>query len=180
MQGEVEEAAAKVEEGVEAMQDVIAEIEVPDPPEVITGEAFGTPNTPPLIDSDWSVDRPDAAAEGAQGVRVASGGGAVSAEVTATTATTGDLLTPEQLADKLGMKRAWVYARSREWEESKAGAASPRCGSAATAATAPTQSTDGRRNSRTARPRRRMADAAKRPRAAKNGRGHGPRRNCPP
>jgi len=28
------------------------------------------------------------------------------------------LLTPEQVAEKLGVTRAWVYARSREWVKS--------------------------------------------------------------
>ncbi len=28
------------------------------------------------------------------------------------------LLTPEQVAEKLGVTRAWVYARSREWGKS--------------------------------------------------------------
>jgi predicted DNA-binding transcriptional regulator AlpA len=31
------------------------------------------------------------------------------------TATAPKLLTPEQLAERWGVKRAWVYARSREW-----------------------------------------------------------------
>ena len=31
---------------------------------------------------------------------------------------TPKLLTPEQLADRLGMTRGWVYARSREWVKS--------------------------------------------------------------
>jgi len=29
----------------------------------------------------------------------------------------GRLLTPEELAVRLGMTKAWVYARSREWEK---------------------------------------------------------------
>jgi hypothetical protein len=28
------------------------------------------------------------------------------------------LLTPEQVAEKFGVKKAWVYARSREWVRS--------------------------------------------------------------
>ena len=31
---------------------------------------------------------------------------------------TGSLLTPEQAAERLGMKKGWVYARSREWVRS--------------------------------------------------------------
>ena len=42
----------------------------------------------------------------------------MSAEVTGTTGTTGELLTPEELAARLSVTKAWVYARSREWVKS--------------------------------------------------------------
>lgn len=35
-----------------------------------------------------------------------------------TATATSRLLTPEQLAEQLGMTKAWVYARSREWIDS--------------------------------------------------------------
>jgi hypothetical protein len=31
---------------------------------------------------------------------------------------TGSLLTPEQAAERLGMTKGWIYARSREWVRS--------------------------------------------------------------
>jgi hypothetical protein len=37
---------------------------------------------------------------------------------TITTETTGKLLTPEQIADQLGVEKGWVYPRTREWCES--------------------------------------------------------------
>jgi hypothetical protein len=46
-----------------------------------------------------------------------SGEGAVSA-TTRDVATESGLLTPEQLTDQLGVTKAWVYARSREWVKS--------------------------------------------------------------
>jgi predicted DNA-binding transcriptional regulator AlpA len=42
----------------------------------------------------------------------------VSAQLDSATTTTSKLLTPEQVAERYGVKKPWVYARSREWMKS--------------------------------------------------------------
>ena len=79
----------------------------------------------------------------------------MSAEVTGTTGTTGDLLTPEELAAQLGHEGMGV-ARSREWVKSNGRRGIPTVKLGRYYRYRQDSIAGGRRRWRTARPRRRM------------------------